>query len=343
MLRHLNNDGSFVYEYNPITGKRSDSYNILRHAGTAYTLAELYGYTGDKKYILGAEKALLYLKKQIKPCPNNLGPACVVEAGETKLGGNALAVLAFTKYMAVTGTRKYVQEAKQLTDFILNTQSKTGEFLVHKIYGDTVDSFRSRYYPGEAIFALVSLYNLNRDSKFVDAAHRGALWLTVRDATIPDSKLILDQWLLYGLNELHENNNDERYVKYAKRFVNIASVRQHNSNIDEEIVWNGGYGNPPRGTLAAIIDEGLGAAYYVFLRSRDSEYASKTLEILKNGIRFQLHTQYTAENIVSLKANPAGLGGFRNYLDEYTVRIDYTHHSISALLGLAEIVRDHKP
>ena len=61
--------------------------------------------TGDAEYLAAAEKGLGYLRRHIIDCPTAPTAACVLEDDEIKLGGNGLALLALSKYMAVTGSR----------------------------------------------------------------------------------------------------------------------------------------------------------------------------------------------------------------------------------------------
>ena len=68
LLRHLDKDGRFNYLYYPLSNEIYNDYNILRHAGTTYSLHELYEATGRKKYLYGAERALQYLARHLKPC-----------------------------------------------------------------------------------------------------------------------------------------------------------------------------------------------------------------------------------------------------------------------------------
>jgi hypothetical protein len=60
LVAQMNADGSFVYEYDPIKRKKSSSYNMLRHAGTTYSLIELHEATGDAEYLAAAENGLGY-------------------------------------------------------------------------------------------------------------------------------------------------------------------------------------------------------------------------------------------------------------------------------------------
>ncbi|MBI2618015.1 hypothetical protein HYW58_01015 [Candidatus Kaiserbacteria bacterium] len=342
LLRQLRDDGSFVYQYNPVTEKVSSSYNIIRHAGTSYSLLELYEATNDKKYLMGAERALEYLKNQNDSCPGVPFAHCILYENKIQLGGNALAVLAFVKHAEVSGSDFYLDEAKSLAQFIISSQSPAGEFLIHSMNATTgvIDDFTSVYYPGEAVFALTRLYALDKDEKWISAAHRGAHFLiNTRDPKFSAEELGNNHWLMYALNELHEHRENSLYIADMKRLVDAIVLSQHTGKSGTESGWNGGYYTPPRSTPTAIRSEGLIAAYNLFFRVNETGYAEKALESIKQGVDFALRTQFTPEKIMVLKANPKGTGGFHRSLDNYNVRIDYVQHNISALIGFNRILK----
>ena len=93
-------DGSFVYDYLPKTDSEKDDYNILRHAGTVYSMLELYQVTYDEELKAAAELALSYLVNQIQLCYSApYGELCVVEDSEVKIGGNGLSLVSLSEYM----------------------------------------------------------------------------------------------------------------------------------------------------------------------------------------------------------------------------------------------------
>lgn len=354
LATHIYTDGSYVYQYNPVTDKESSSYNIVRHAGTTYSLLELYEVTGDQKYLTAAELALGYLAESSLPCPGMPDALCVEEGNETKLGGNALAVLAFAKYISLTeknvgavastsdNTHEYLPLTQKLAQFIVNIEAPDGEFIVHKINTETGarTTFESEYYPGEAIFALARLYEIDKNPQWIDTAHRAARWLIeVRDANVPTQSLNHDHWLLYGLNELYTNRPEEIYLSHAQRIVQSIVAIQHKDKTGEQEDWNGGFYNPPRSTPTATRSEGLGAAYWIFKKAGDLAYASVALDSMKAAVAFQLRTQFTARQLKELDGNLGGVGGFRESLEGYVVRIDYVQHNISALLALDAIIK----
>jgi uncharacterized protein YyaL (SSP411 family) len=298
-------------------------------------MLELYEVTRDEAVRTAAERALAFLAAQAKKCPTVPDAQCIVEAGEIKLGGNGLAILAIAKHAQVTGSEQYVGLASELARFVTSTQSAEGQFTIHKMDIDgSVDDFVSGYYPGEAIFGLARLYEQDGNEAWITAAHRGALWLIeVRDGGKDISELDHDHWLLYALNELHAHNGDERYLIHARKITDAIVSLQHRELQNEYKAWNGGYYNPPRSTPTATRSEGLGAAIELFMRAGDGEFEAKARDALARGLAFELRTQLTPEKITSLGAESAGLGGFHESLGEYGVRIDYVQHNISALLG----------
>jgi len=183
-------DGKFVYSYFPKSDTEKDDYNILRHAGTIYAMLEVYEYTQDPELLVSIEHAIEYLLTTAQTCGDgNEAATCIVEEGESKLGGNGLTIVALAKYTELTGNEEYYPLMTSLANWILSVQNDAGEFTVHKLDHETgvAADFTSDYYPGEALLALMRLYALDGDPTWLEAADKGAEWLiTVRDGEAPD-------------------------------------------------------------------------------------------------------------------------------------------------------------
>ncbi len=351
LTRAVGADGRFVYSYRPKTDEQRDKYNILRHAGTIYSMIELYEVTGDKRLLAAAERAIAYIGRTVKPCPGDAeidaGALCVVEKGFVKLGGNALAIIALVKHAEVTGSGAHLPLIERLGLWILATQSEAGEFVAHKVHQATgkLDDHVSQYYPGEALLALLrgsqlrnTLHNSTMGGdRWLDAAARGARWLIeVRDRRVPDARLNHDHWLLYALNELHRRQPEPLYRAHAERTTG-AILRLQNRRPPYPD-WHGSYYHPPRSTPTATRSEGLAAAYLLQRDFGEKGEAAPLLEGLELGVRFQLGTQFGPESVLYLPDPRQPLGGFRRSLNNYEIRIDYVQHNISALLLLRRIL-----
>lgn len=332
-------EGRFVYRYLPSGGSAADGYNMVRHAGTVYSMLELLEATGDPALRSAAEQAVAYLVATVSPCDADGEAAqCLLDEGEVKLGGNALAVLALAQHARVTGDRRYLPLAADLARWIRAVQSGSGEFVVHRqTYPDgEVSDFVSEYYPGEAVLALVRLHALDGDEAWLDAAVRGADWLIEeRDGNAAPAELIHDHWLLYALDELHRLRPDARYLEHASRLAAAIMQAQHHRPPYPD--WVGGYGEPPRSTPAATRSEGLAAAYRLARDFGTSREAQALLDALRLGISFQLQTQYRPESVLYFGEPQRALGGFRRSLTDDEIRIDYVQHNLSSLLALYHI------
>ncbi|MBU1151481.1 UbiA family prenyltransferase [Patescibacteria group bacterium] len=326
LIDKINNNGEFLYLYDAKYDTDKGGYNILRHAGTSYSLLELYEVTGKKKYLYAAEKALKYLNNQIFYCGNF--SRCLAENNEVKLGGNGLAILAFAKHIEVTRKEDYLETAQSLARWIVNNQAENGEFWIHKykIKEKKATNFKSDYYPGEAIFGLLELYKIDQNPTWLLSAYSATDWLIkTRDKGKKISELPKDHWFLYALNELYQLKPNEEHYEHA-----IKLAKKINQDQSKYFPLKEGEKGPSTAANATAI-EGLLAAYSLTHRP-------DFLQGIELSIPHALNTQITA-TLLDQTANPArALGGFRVNLHEWYVRNDYVQHNISALLGAAEIL-----
>ncbi len=340
LTRSVRTDGSFVYEYLPKTDRMPDDYNILRHAGTIYSMLELYAHTGDPLLLAAAERAITYLVQQVRLCTTPTGTLpCIVEDSTTKLGGNGLAVVALAKYTQVTGHRHYLPLMRGLGYWIQRMQNEQGEFTRHKqTYPKGHDTgFVSQYYPGEALLALNRLYALDPNPVWLDSAEAGARYLiTVRDTGLSDAELPHDHWLLYALNDLYRQRPDPLYLQHAMRIAGAIVARQNRQPAYPD--WHGSFYHPPRSTPTATRMEGICAAYKLARDSGRTGELAAMREALRWGIAFQLQTQFRPESALYVHDPQRTLGGFKHSLTNYTIRNDYVQHNISSLLCMREVM-----
>jgi hypothetical protein len=339
LVRIVDETGRFEYSYLPKTETTRDEYNILRHAGTTYSLLEVHEVTGDQEVLGAARRALEYLVTVSKPITvAGETLACVVEDGDATLGGNGLACLALAKYIEVTGDREWLPLLRRLAGWMRSVQTGNGYFAVHKqaYPNGPVSDFRSDYYSGEAAFALVRVFEVDPDPAWLDAAERGARYMIQADEGKTSKNLRHDHWLLYTLGELYAHRPQPIVLEHAQRIA--ASIVESQNRKPEIPDWAGSYSNPPRTTPTATRSEGLCAAWWLARNAGDKKAADRILEALRLGVAFQLQCQFRPESAMYLDAPARAMGGFRETLTDYEIRIDFVQHNISALLGLARIL-----
>ncbi len=332
----VDGNGRFVYSYLPKTDSVSSGYNILRHAGTAYAMLDLYSHTGDEELLGAADRAIRYMMTQVRLCPVGTGlENCLIEEERAKLGGNGLAVLALTYYMHATGDQSLLEDAQSMARWMLSLQAESGEFTSHIMeYSTGQDTGSvSEYYPGEAIYALANLYLLDGNEEWLRAAQNGARWLANdRIAGKAPGDVTHDHWLLLGLDVIQHISPDPVYYDASMAIANAIIQSQ---NIDPEYPdWFGGFYRPPSSTSNATRTEGLMAAYRVAHDFGTPEQAERILQAAKNSISFQLATQFYPESAMYLTDPQRVLGGFHRDLTNFEIRNDYVQHNISAILAL---------
>ncbi|MEM9227092.1 MAG: hypothetical protein AAGA45_03905, partial [Verrucomicrobiota bacterium] len=343
LARAIGPNGRFVYDRRPWLGGSTSDYNILRHAGSTFSLYQAWQRFKDQRYLAAGDRAMDFLEQHIEPCPGQASLRCVVEDGEIKLGGNGLALVAISERIQATGDRKSLPLARQLAGWILAAQQDNGSYRPHKwSYPEgTADPFISAYYPGEAMLGLLMLYRLDPDKRWLDSAADLAEYLREgRDKSVSDLELPHDHWLLYGLAELYAWRPRAADLAHGERIARVILAAQ---NVQPAVQgdpedWRGSFYRPPRSTPTATRAEALLGAWSLAEQSGKSEYFADYLTGLCHAMAFTLQTRFTPEKALFPGDAAAFAGGFHRSLTDYGVRNDYVQHNLSVLLGLLAIM-----
>lgn len=338
--------GKFIYSFLPHRNRRQRKYNILRHAGTLYSMVETYELMPDKELLEEIKRAIKYLLRTVKPLKiNGKKVSVIVERDAIKVGGNALAIVALAKYTKVTKDTKYIPVMQNLAQWIKEVQGENGEFIVHKQEYSTGKKFDfiSHYYPGEAILSLVRLYQIDGDEKWLDVAENAAHYLIeIRDKNDTIETIAHDHWLLYGLNDLYRYRPKDLYLKHSFFIAEAMMKRQINAENAPRDELIGGYftksGKEPGSTPVACRSEGLSAAYKLAKDHGHDEIAERMHHAIQEGIKFQLQMQLRHETVMHYKRKQLCLGAFQARLDGLSLRNDFTQHNISSFIAFYNIL-----
>lgn len=217
LANQVQKDGKYCYGYFPCYDKKISFYNILRHASSTYSIIEAYEMTHNHNLIEPIERALEYLKNEAIATYEQDGDtvAYVLEKSsesEIKLGANAAAILAYSKYTRVFNDEKYVLLMQQLARGIEKMQiPETGQF-VHILNPDLTlkEAFRIIYYDGEAAFALMRLYEIDRNPKWLEIVEKAFSYFIENKYWKHH-----DHWLSYCTNELTSYRPLEEYFQFG--------------------------------------------------------------------------------------------------------------------------------
>lgn len=199
-IRNQERDGTWLYLYNADDDTTSPEYNEVRHAGATMGLyqAAAAGLPGaERSADRGTEWALDKLIKQDDW-------SAVAGTGRVTTGASALLAAGLTYRAETTGDGRYDRLMRRLGRFLIAQTEPTGAVLAS--YSETSDApvpgEYSKYYTGEAYWALARLHRLFPGEGWGDAADRIGNYLAQsRDDAEDHWPAIPDHWAAYGASE----------------------------------------------------------------------------------------------------------------------------------------------
>lgn len=224
LANQIQDSGQYIYGRFACFNRNINFYNNLRHASSSYALIEAFELCRDQS-TLSAE-SLVQLKAKIDKSLDYLTNKVIQHYGdkayvvdvteEIKLGANAVAILAYVKYMQVFAEagpyEEYLDLSYKLAAGIEAMQQEDGSF-VHVLHPESLkvkQKTRIIYYDGEAAFGLMRLYGLTRDERWLDCVVRAFDYFIAAEHYKAH-----DHWLSYCSNELVIYKPEKKYFQFA--------------------------------------------------------------------------------------------------------------------------------
>lgn len=330
----VQDNGKFVYGYFPCFDKEINFYNILRHASSVYSIIEAYEMIREETLVESIKRALDYLEKEAIAKFEEESFAYVVDkasGSEIKLGANAAAILAFSKYTKVFKDDKYIPLMRQLANGIERMQNPdTGQFVHILNYPDLSikEAFRIIYYDGEAAFALIRLYDIDRNPKWLKIVEK-AFSFFIENKYWKHH----DHWLSYCTNELTAFRPLDKYFQFGLENV------KHRLDFMME-----------RETTYPTFLELTTAAYKMIKRVKELNKSElllnfdeeKLIAVIHHRAQYQLNGFFYPEVAMYFKSPEKILSGFFIRHQSFRCRIDDVEHNISGYCSyLTEDLANH--
>lgn len=220
IVRNQQPDGAYTYLYYPDEDVVPGEYNIVRHAGVTMSLYQSATHYQDRATLAAADAGIAWLERRLAKRHGWSAPT--LDNREASLGAAALMTVSLAERRLATGDSAYDELMHELGRFMVALQRDDGNFaLGYDLRADTAFDGTSRYYPGEALWALALLHEAFPGEGWDEAALRDLDYLiTSRDdeagITFPP---LPDQWLAYGLAEMAPWGLDEAQLSHARRLA----------------------------------------------------------------------------------------------------------------------------
>jgi hypothetical protein len=200
-VRNQRPDGRWLYLYDRTTGEvDAEPYNVVRHAGAILGLeqAATAGIPGARG---SADRGFEWMSRWLT---QRDGWTAVSYHGEVAVGASALLVAALAERREATGATDRDELMRGLGRFLVAQVEPSGAVLAYYDIGTgrPVPGTYSKYYTGEAYWALARLHRLLPGGGWGEPADRVGHYLaTERDDAEGHRLAIPDHWAAYGLAE----------------------------------------------------------------------------------------------------------------------------------------------
>lgn len=333
-------------------------YNILRHAGTIYALAQYTQVFHKKETEKTLKRAIEFLKKKaMAPVPEHPEMMAIWSSPEinhsgeplqAKLGGTGLGLVALLSVEKIIPKTSTLPELQALGKFILFLQREDGSF-ISKYFprSPTKEStWVSLYYPGEAALGLLFLYEFDPDPKWLEGAIKALTYLAEQRKN--KKEVEPDHWALIATEKLFMLKTLQpeiivpteillqhatqicKSLAPAKKFIKTQQVLQLGFTIDG------------RTCPTATRLEGLFSALNFLPTQEFSSLRTNIHECVEVGIQFLIRSQIISGKyrgaipraVAFMPANNPNSQSFNERATE--IRIDYVQHALSAFLQYRE-------
>lgn len=338
----LDEDGSFASSYSPFDGQYERKvYSMGRHTEATLSLLQLCAKTKDPALIAAAQKAVAFLCKHIVPADAPGKFSFIHEDIHGKLGPAALATLALLERRAATGEKDHDADITQLGFFLCYMQKEDGSF--YPIYEFKKRVKREdpayRYYPGQALLAVVRLYRQTKDEKLLKVALNGAEHIIhQRDALLKRTEPLEDPWAAQALVELYLVAEDLSHAEYCLNIAETIRLHQFGREGTAFLDYVGGAdqdtdtGNPPSVSVTAARLQAMNAAVSLAVKMNTASDGYR--RSAQDMARFVLQNQFTPENSYYIPHPGKVLGGFRSNFIEPKIELECVARALSALLAV---------
>ena len=341
--RNQQPDGTWLYLYNAETATAAAEYNVVRHMGVLMSLYQA-ATAGVPGALETADQGLPWAERQIIERDNW---AAVRYGGQTPVGATALLVAGLAERRIHTGDPTYDGLLRQLGRFLVAQTEASGAVLAYysESAGGPLPGEYSKYYTGEAYWALARLHRVFPNSEWGQVADRVGAYMAVERDDVEDYWPPLpDHWAAYGLAETaaFESRPSGRPLTSAE----LEYARRQAGLFGAQVRWvsqqAGPWGDLVRGTMTlrgggyGVVGEALTGLWQVARaddRMADLREPIADRAMCMAGLAVRAQTE-AAEAAAFQEPERVQGGWFRHG----ETRMDDQQHALSALLRTIPIV-----
>ena len=345
MTRNQNVDGTYVYLYYNESDTIPNAYNEVRHAGVTMSLYQAAGRLSDREALATADDALAWMEENLVRHDDWAALALDGRSNRPPLGASALMVIAMAERRLATADTQYDDLMREVGRYLTALQRDDGGFYVSwQINADAPDTVgTSRFYPGEALWALALLHEAFPGEGW-DVHARDALhFITSQRDDVEDVDFppLADQWTAYGLAEMVEWGLTDQQIDYARKLAGRFGILVRTAS-QREGSWYGSLlrGEDARASGVGTWTEGLAGLWRVAAYDdRLADIKDKTEERLHCISGILADRQFDAEEAADYDT-PGLVEGA--WFHEGETRMDDQQHAFSGITYALDALAEHQ-
>ena len=312
------------YIYYPSRDRYAQKQNHVCALATAWAMAKLQSFLGHTQLDTTLRATLAHYLSFRKE-----------REGITHLEINGSSNLAYNAFMILIllNVPDYQDSTTLLRLFAqgsLSQQNRDGSFNTH-FFSERASGVD--FYPGEAMLALMHLYQRTGKEEYRSAVERGFTYYRTYWRSRKNTAFIPWHTQAYYLLFVETGNPEPAEFIFE---MNDWLIEHHQIVASEYPDEIGGF--PKRGPRfsTGVFLEGINDAYRVALALGDEVHANRYRRSIRSGARYLLQLQVTERNAFHMKRPDRAIGGFRRSVTRNVQRNDYTQHGVLALIKVLE-------
>jgi len=345
MTRNQNADGSYVYLYYNESNSAPAAYNEVRHAGVTMSLYQAAGRLGDREALAAADDGLAWMEANLVRHDDWAALSASFRANRPPLGASALMVVSLAERRLATADTQYDGLMREVGRYLTALQRDDGGFHVAwQIDGDSPDTVgTSRFYPGEALWALALLQEAFPGEGWDSHARDALNFITTMRDDVEDVDFppLADQWTAYGLAEMVEWGLTDQQIDYARDLAGRFGLLVRTAS-QREGSWYGSLlrGEDARGSGVGTWAEGLAGLWRVAAQDeRLADIKDKTEERLHCISGILTDRQIDAEEAADYDSPGLAEGA---WFHGGETRMDDQQHAFSGITYALDALAEHK-
>jgi len=306
-----NQDESFVhYEYDYNERSYTNGTGELREMASLWSVARLSNFLKDKRYGVLAQKGFSHFEDYFEYDKENDFYFANMTQTEPHIGHPAFIILTLLEI----DHPKKEEYLKKFANGIIYMQNEYGE-LVTFFY-----SYRNTgqdYYPGEALVALMSLYEYTKEEEYLIAVKNAFPYYVDYFRGNPNTAFV--PWQSRAYHKLYKATKNKSVADFIFEMNDFILDK----NYPQEECSNFYF---LRGIPTAVFMEGVTKAYDIAKELGDEKRTQCYLNFIKEG----------SDYVVSLQVNESdqkvAIGGFLGREISQIIRVDNNQHAVMALM-----------